>query len=261
MFKLMLTPQAAADISHIGEFEAEFVRKSFAKLQSSPQIGLKLWGQEDILLYQTMTDARIVYRVSSTEIQILGVTSQRAIAPVMDTHPHISALVLAAGHTAYADTIPFYSLAETFLSSGVDDLIIVVGDHAEQARAELRCKNVTIVVNNDFGEGLSRSLRGGLKMLGAATSAVMLSLGNRPFVSREVIAALIKAYREGGSKVVVPSYSQMRGHPVIFDVLLLPELLKVRGNAGGRDVIKHHFKELTQVDVGDAGVLERTWLN
>jgi molybdenum cofactor cytidylyltransferase len=175
--------------------------------------------------------------------------------------PRISGVVLAAGHTAYADTMPFSNLAETFLSSGVDDLIIVVGDHADQARTELRGKNVTVVVNNDFGEGLSKSLRHGLKMLPSETSAVMLSLGNRPFVSREVVARLIQAYREGSSRVVVPAYSQMRGHPVIFDALLLPELLKVRGNSGGRDVIKHHVKELTQVDVGDAGVLERTWLN
>ena len=82
---------------------------------------------------------------------------------------------------------------------------------------ELSHKNVTIVVNTDYGEGLSKSLRHGLKMLPSETSAVMLSLGNRPFVSREVVSRLIQAYREGGSRVVVPSYSQMRGHPVIFD--------------------------------------------
>jgi molybdenum cofactor cytidylyltransferase len=220
-----------------------------------------LWGQEEIYLYQTVTDARIVYRLAQSDIQILGITSQNVPLEITGAHPHISALVLAAGHTAYADTMPFSTLAETFLSSGVDDLIIVVGDHAEQARTELSRTNVTIVVNNDFGEGLSKSLRHGLKMLQSETTAIMLSLGNRPYVSREVISALIKAYREGGSKVVVPSYSQMRGHPVIFDAQLLPELLKVRGNAGGRDVIKHHVKELIQVDVADAGVLERTWLN
>jgi len=127
----MLTPQAAADIANIGEFEAGFVRKSLEKLQSAPGLGLKLWGRDDILLYQTMTDARIVYRVSATEIQVLGVNSLQVPVPVIDSHPHISALVLAAGRTAYADTMPFSSLADTFLASGVDDLIIVVGDHAE----------------------------------------------------------------------------------------------------------------------------------
>ena len=87
MYKLMLTPQAAADIANIGEFEAGFVRKSLEKLQSAPGLGLKLWGRDDILLYQTMTDARIVYRVSATEIQVLGVNSLQVPVPVIDSHP------------------------------------------------------------------------------------------------------------------------------------------------------------------------------
>ena len=98
-------------------------------------------------------------------------------------------------------------------------------------------------------------------MVPAGTGAVMLSLGNRPFISREVISCLIKTYLESGAGVVLPTYSQMRGHPVIFDARLLPELLKARGNTGGRNVLKHHKKEIAQIDVGDAGVLERTWLN
>jgi CTP:molybdopterin cytidylyltransferase MocA len=257
----MLTPQAAADISGMAAREAHIARQSLAMLRINPALGLKLWGQDDLYLFQTINDDRIIYRMISCEIQVLSITPQAAALGVIDYRSRISGLVLAAGHTAYADTMPFSNLAETFLSAGVDDLIMVVGDHADQARAELKRKDVTIVVDTDYEEGLSKSLRHGLRMLPSETSAVMLSLGNRPFVSREVVSRLIQAYREGGSRVVVPSYSQMRGHPVIFDALLLPELLKVRGNAGGRDVIKHHIKELTQVDVGDAGVLERTWLN
>ena len=261
MHRLMLTPQAAADLCGMSQDEIRMARRSFVKLQANPSLGLKLWGQDELYIYETIMDTRIVYRLVSGEVQVLGITPQSAPLNTACDRRRISGVVLAAGHTAYADTMPFSSLAETFLSAGLDDLIIVVGDHADQARSELGRKNVTVVVNNDFSEGLSKSLRHGLKMLPPETGAVMLSLGNRPFVSREVVSRLIQAYRQGGSRVVVPSYSQMRGHPVIFDAVLLPELLKVRGNAGGRDVIKHHMKELTQIDVGDAGVLERTWLN
>ena len=261
MNRLMLTPQAASDLSAMAAEEARFVRQSLTRILANPTLGLKLWGHEDLYVYQTIMDTRIMYRLAKAEIQVLGMTPQAAPFEIVNLRQRICGVVLAAGHTAYADTMPFSSLAETFLSAGIDDLILVVGDHAEQARAELCHKNVTIVVNHDFGEGLSKSLRHGLKMIPSETSAVMLSLGNRPFISREVVSRLIQAYRAGGSRVIVPAYSQMRGHPVIFDALLLPELLKVRGNSGGRDVIKHHIKELTQVDVGDAGVLERTWMN
>jgi CTP:molybdopterin cytidylyltransferase MocA len=261
MLKLMLTCRAAADLSAMGKNEERTVRQSLYMLQANPMLGLKLWGQDALFLYETVTDDRIVYRLTESELQVLTISSRANVIEPADNRLRICGVVLAAGHTGYADTMPFSNLADTFLSSGIDNLIIVVGDHAEQARAELRGKNVTVVVNNDYTEGLSKSLRRGLKMVPAGTDAVMLSLGNRPFISRDVVSQLIRAYRESGSMVVVPSYSQMRGHPVIFNAALLPELLKVRGNAGGRDVIKRHIKELAQVNVGDAGVLERTWMN
>jgi CTP:molybdopterin cytidylyltransferase MocA len=261
MLKLMLTCRAAADLAAMGKNEERITSQSLYILQSNPMLGLKLWGQDELFMYETLTGACMVYRLTESELQILAISSRATVIEPADDRRRITGVVLAAGRTGYADTMPFSNLADTFLSAGVDDLIIVVGDHAGQARAELRGKNVMVVVNNDYTEGLSKSLRHGLKMVPAGTGAVMLSLGNRPFISREVIARLIQAYRESGSMVVVPSYSQMRGHPVIFDAALLPELLKVRGNAGGRDVIKRHIKELAQINVGDAGVLERTWMN
>jgi CTP:molybdopterin cytidylyltransferase MocA len=261
MLKLMLTCRAAADLSAMGKDEERITRQSLYILQANPMLGLKLWGQDELFMYETVSGTRIVYRLTEFELQVLAISSRSTVMEAADDRRRIAGVVLAAGHTDHADTMSFSNLADTFLSSGIDDLIIVVGDHAEQARAELRGKNVTVVVNNDYTEGLGKSLRRGLKMVPAGTGAVMLSLGNRPFISRDVISRLIQAYRESGSMVVVPSYSQMRGHPVIFDAVLLPELLKVRGNAGGRDVIKRHMKELAQVNVGDAGVLERTWMN
>lgn len=262
MLKLMLTCRAAADLSLMDRDEEGTTRRSLEMLQANPALGLKLWGQGGLFLYETVTDARIVYRITDSELQVLAISSRTAAAPERpDTRARICGVVLAGGQADYAHTMPLANLADTFLSSGVDDLVIVVGDHAEKARSELRGRNVMVVVNSDKTQGLSKSLRCGLKMVPAGTGAVMLSLGNRPFVSREVISRLIQAYRESGSMVVVPSYSQMRGHPVIFSAALLPELLKVRGNAGGRDVIRRHIKELAQINVGDAGVLERTWMN
>jgi len=43
----------------------------------------------------------------------------------------------------------------------------------------------------------------------------------------------------------------------MFDTLLIPELLKATGNTGGRSVLRHHNRELKQVEVEDAGILEQ----
>jgi hypothetical protein len=43
----------------------------------------------------------------------------------------------------------------------------------------------------------------------------------------------------------------------MFDTLLIPELLKAKGNIGGRRVLQHHNRELKQVEVEDAGILKQ----
>jgi len=112
-------------------------------------------------------------------------------------------------------------------------------------------------VNPDYEYGLSKSLRCGLKIVSRDAAAVLLTLGNRPFIKPEVVKQLIRTYKSREAPIIVPTYSHMRGHPVMFDTLLIPELLKATGNTGGRSVLRHHNRELKQVEVEDAGILEQ----
>jgi len=38
---------------------------------------------------------------------------------------------------------------------------------------------------------------------------------------------------------------------------VVPELLKTRGNVGGREVIRRHQRELIEVEVEDAGIFKK----
>ena len=53
----------------------------------------------------------------------------------------------------------------------------------------------------------------------------------------------------------------IRVHPIMFDNLLIPELLKAKGNTGGRGVLRHHSREMKQVEVNDADILESVKYN
>jgi molybdenum cofactor cytidylyltransferase len=261
MYKVMLTAQAYNDMMALPSSEIDITTQALNYLELNPASGLKLWGQDGLYLRQTISDTRIIYRITGSEIQVLGIKSEAVPLPAQGKRLRIAAVVLAAGHTTYSDTLPLSGIVDSFLSVGVDDLIMVVGDHAEQARHELCHRDITLVVNSDYEEGLSKSLRYGLKMLSPQTRAVMLSLGNRPFITPEIVLRLIRAYKTSKTTLVVPSHSQMRGHPVLFDTCLVPELLRTQGHNGGRSVIEHHNKELTQIDIDDAGILERIWPN
>lgn len=179
----------------------------------------------------------------------------------------ICAIILAAGKADYEDIpmqlfpvdgVPLISrVTEALLTSGIDDLIVVLGYQAEQVKKELANKDIKVVVNPNYERGLSRSLRYGLRMVSSDAAAVVLTLVNRPFIKPEVVGALITTYKRGKAPIVAPTYHQIRGHPIIFSTSLVPELLKTRGDVGGRAVIRRHQRELIEVEVEDAGIFKK----
>lgn len=255
MNRILLSTRAYRDLIGLSPAGRLFLSKALLRLKRNPELGMKLWGRGDLYLYQTATEAKVVYRLSREQVQVLSIRVPKEHYP--PPRAKISAVVLAAGRADYGGSLPISCITEAFLNAGIDNLIVVLGYQAERAKNDLQNKDVTVVINPDYERGLSKSLRYGLRMVPRDAAAVMLTLGSRPFVKPKVVAKLVEAYRQERAPVVVPVYSHLRGHPVVFDTLLIPELLRARGDVGGRGVLRHHSRELKQVEVGDAAILGR----
>ncbi|UCE97302.1 MAG: nucleotidyltransferase family protein [Dehalococcoidia bacterium] len=223
------------------------VSKALHNLGKNPNTGLKLWGASNLYLYQIATDPKIVYRVYGTKIQVLAI--KVALEHPPSSRFKISAVILAAGKTDYGDSLQISHIAESFLNAGIDDLIVVLGYQAEQVKKALADKNLKIIVNPEYEYGLSKSLKCGLKMVSRDAIAVFLTLGNRPLMQPEVVKQLIRTYKGLEAPIIAPTFSRVRGHPIMFDKLLIPELMKAKGNIGGRKVLQHHYRELKQVEM------------
>ena len=126
---------------------------------------------------------------------------------------------------------------EQVLAAGLDSVVVVLGREHQAVRAALDDLPVRFVVNPDFRDGLSTSLRTGLRDLGRAFDAAIVALGDQPGISGSTIASLIEEYRRSGQPIVVPVYAGTRGNPVLFDASVFPELEAVGGDQGGREVI------------------------
>jgi molybdenum cofactor cytidylyltransferase len=257
----MLTTQAYNDLLALAAHELDLIKQTLNQLGTNPAQGLRLWGKEGLYMRQAVNDTRIIYKLAGDEIQVLSIQPEASVVAKPAGRMNLSAVVLAAGHTGYSHTMPLAGVVDSFLAAGVNNLIVVAGDHADVVRHELQHKNVMLVVNSDYSDGLSKSLRYGLKMLHPDTRAVMLSLGNRPYITPEIVLSIIRTYKTSRAPLVVPTHSQMRGHPVLFDTILIPELMKTQGDSGGRTVIERHQNELAQIDIADSSILERIWAN
>jgi molybdenum cofactor cytidylyltransferase len=83
----------------------------------------------------------------------------------------------------------------------------------------------------------------------------MLALGDQPSIEEEVINRLIEMNYKSRCGIIVPVYNGIRGNPVIFKARYKKELLKQRGDVGGREIIKAHPQDVLPVAVESESVI------
>ena len=98
---------------------------------------------------------------------------------------------------------------------------------------------------------MSESLKTGYKHVAEKwrPDAVMVSLADKPLVTREVIDEVIGGYTASGCKICVPVFDGRWGHPVILSAELESEIYRLEGDHGARRVIEDHRNEVAEVSV------------
>jgi molybdenum cofactor cytidylyltransferase len=134
------------------------------------------------------------------------------------------------------------------MSPFVERVIVVTGWQAERIQGLLAGRaDVTLVHNARYREGMYSSVRAGVAEVRG--KRFFLLPGDQPLVPAGVYARLLAA--EG--PVVLPTYRGKKGHPVLLDRSLVPEILAQPAGATLRDVI--HSAAYTTIEVGDEGIL------
>lgn len=144
---------------------------------------------------------------------------------------------------------------QTFLHSRVNEVILVVNDQTEKIARQLKGQRVKVTVNSDYRKGMSSSIRCGLKLLNPKTKGILIGLGDQPLLKSRTVNALINVFKKTEGKIIVPSFKGRRGHPVLFDRRYREELLKLKGDEGGRSILKRHFQKVVVVPVRSEGVI------
>jgi molybdenum cofactor cytidylyltransferase len=77
----------------------------------------------------------------------------------------------------------------------------------------------------------------------ARVPAALVLLADMPFVSAEMIAALVARYRATGARLVISDYEGVTAPPMLYDRSLFGELLTMTGGRCGKQVVKRHRAE------------------
>jgi molybdenum cofactor cytidylyltransferase len=118
---------------------------------------------------------------------------------------------------------------------GVDEVVVVLGHHADAIEAMVAEFPVTLVRNPAPDDGQASSVRIGLQALTGKLDAVIVALADQPLINAQDIEALIGAFKKRGSaSMVVPRVAGEPGNPVIFEAGLRDEWLAGDANAACR---------------------------
>ena len=177
---------------------------------------------------------------------------------------HIECIVLAAGESKrmgkpklllpLGQGTVLEQTIDNFLNSKVDKVIVVVGYRAEETTKLIADRPVVVAINPVYRRGMSTSIVAGLSLISDETQAVMLALADQPFVDVQTINRLVEAFRTHNKGIAIPVYQGRRGHPVIFAIKYKEELLSLKGDIGGREIIKQHPDDILELPVNCAGV-------
>jgi molybdenum cofactor cytidylyltransferase len=167
------------------------------------------------------------------------------------------AVILAAGLSSRAKTFKMElkigekSLLERCILAFIEhcDRVIVVGGYQYEKikRITDKFKNVELVINYNYEEGMFSSVKEGIKTIKA--ERFFLTPGDYPFISKDVIAKLM----EEKSKITIPTFNGKKGHPIIIDSSLIPEILKEKNSYNLRDFTIKQGYEIVEVE--DDGII------
>jgi molybdenum cofactor cytidylyltransferase len=134
--------------------------------------------------------------------------------------------------------------ARRLLAGGVSPLVVVLGHQADQAARELEGLPHDWVLNPLYEQGINSSLKSGiLAVRGLKAKAALVMLADMPFVTTEMIAAMIARFRASAAPLAISDYAGVNAPPMVYDQSLFAELLAMEGEGCGRQVVKRHKQE------------------
>ncbi|MCB8875979.1 nucleotidyltransferase family protein [Acidisoma silvae] len=142
------------------------------------------------------------------------------------------------------------------LASGAAPVILVTGherDTVERATVHLPLMRVHA---GSYEQGLSASLRAGIAAVPDDCDAVLICLGDMPFVPAAVLRAMMAAFAPvEGRGIIRPTFDGKQGNPILWGRAHFAALGTLTGDRGARDILAAST-EVHRLPVESAGILD-----
>ncbi len=177
--------------------------------------------------------------------------------------PRIAALVLAAGLSSrmgsnkllarIGDSTLIRRTVEATLAAHARPVIVVTGNEAAGIQSALSGLDLQFAHNPHFADGLSASLRAGLKAVPDDCDGVLVLLGDMPEISAKLLDRMLAAFSPAdGRAICVASFAGKRGNPVLWARRFFAEMESVSGDTGAKHLIGTYEDLVCEIEADES---------
>ena len=117
----------------------------------------------------------------------------------------------------------------TVAESTLEPIVVVLGAHADDIRAEVNLHGARSVFNANHSRGSATSLRAGLAAVDPSAGAAVVA-GDQPAITADLIDALAAGYRREDAWAAVVEYTDGVGHPWVLSYRALEAMPSFEGD-------------------------------
>ncbi|MBU0692861.1 NTP transferase domain-containing protein [bacterium] len=175
----------------------------------------------------------------------------------------VAAIILAAGAgnrigrakalLPLGDSNFLDSIISHLIEAGISHIIAVI---SPEVSTKLDAKNydVDFAVNGEKHADMWSSLLIGVAQLRNAVGCLIIPV-DHPFVKAETFRLLTESFLRQPASIIVPTYQEQSGHPVVLPFDWAKTLLQMRVEGGLRSAVKQSRLTVIRIETGDNGIL------
>lgn len=136
-------------------------------------------------------------------------------------------------------------------------VVVVVGAAAALVAQEVADKDIAVVFNAEFREGMASSIRCGVNYLLNNTPEVdniVIMTCDQPYVDAAHLRKLILEGQKSNLKIAASLYDGQRGVPALFNKALFDELITLKGDSGAKSIIRRYRSEAAAIPLPSGGI-------
>jgi molybdenum cofactor cytidylyltransferase len=129
-------------------------------------------------------------------------------------------------------------------------IFLILGASSEKIIEEISATDFSITINENWQEGMASSIRLGIQVAQKNVpnlEGIMLVVCDQPFIAVANIQALIKLQKNSNLPIAASYYANILGTPALFHKSVFPDLLKLSGDVGAKNIIQQRGTEVAKL--------------